>query len=79
VTAAIIARRGWRRASPNSKLVVIQGSNPISHENIRRTGLSGRLLGIVMTYPFMDVNQAEELTWKMPGEVGTRATRDLQA
>ncbi len=50
-------------------VVVIPKLESISHENISpNQGYSDRLTRVVMTYTFMDVNSAEELTVKMPGE-----------
>jgi hypothetical protein len=50
-------------------VVVIPRLESISHENISpNQGYYDRLTRVVMTYTFMDVNSAEELTVKMPGE-----------
>ena len=49
--------------------MIIPRLESISHENISpNQGFSERLTRVVMTYTFMDVNSAEELTVKMPGE-----------
>jgi ERF superfamily len=68
VTAADIAG-AVGDALAELEVVVIPKLESISHENISpNPGYSDRLTRVVMTYTFMDVNSAEELTVKMPGE-----------
>src|SRR5258708_21971006 len=68
VTAADIAG-AVGDALAELEVVVIPNLESISHENISpNQGYSDRLTRVVMTYTFMDVNSAEELTVKMPGE-----------
>jgi hypothetical protein len=68
VTAADIAG-AVGDALAELEVVVIPNLESISHENISpNPGYSDRLTRVVMTYTFMDVNSAEELTVKMPGE-----------
>src|SRR5215469_2699783 len=51
------------------EVVVIPQLVSISHENIApNQGYPDRLTRVVMTYTFMDVNSAEQLTVKVPGE-----------
>ena len=76
VTAADIAG-AVGDALAELEVVVIPRLESISHENISpNQDYPDRLTRVVMTYTFMDVNSAEELTVKMPGEGGIRATRD---
>src|ERR1017187_2365791 len=68
VTAADIAG-AVGDALAELEVVVIPRLESISHENISpNQGYYDRLTRVVMTYTFMDVNSAEELTVKMPGE-----------
>jgi hypothetical protein len=68
VTAADIAG-AVGDALADLEVVVIPRLESISHENISpNQGYPDRLTRVVMTYTFMDVNSAEELTVKMPGE-----------
>ena len=68
VTAADIAG-AVGDALAELEVVVIPNLESISHENISpNQGYPDRLTRVVMTYTFMDVNSAEELTVKMPGE-----------
>jgi hypothetical protein len=68
VTAADIAG-AVGDALAELEVVVIPRLESISHENISpNQGYPDRLTRVVMTYTFMDVNSAEELTVKMPGE-----------
>jgi hypothetical protein len=68
VTAADIAG-AVGDALAELEVVIIPNLESISHENISpNPGYSDRLTRVVMTYTFMDVNSAEELTVKMPGE-----------
>ena len=68
VTAADIAR-AVGDALAELEVVVIPRLESISHENISpNQDYPDRLTRVVMTYTFMDVNSAEELTVKMPGE-----------
>lgn len=68
VTAADIAG-AVGDALAELEVVVIPRLESISHENISSNqGYPDRLTRVVMTYTFMDVNSAEELTVKMPGE-----------
>ena len=68
VTAADIAG-AVGDALAELEVVVMPNLESISHENISpNPGYSDRLTRVVMTYTFMDVNSAEELTVKMPGE-----------
>ena len=68
VTAADIAG-AVGDALAELEVVVIPRLESITHENISpNPGYSDRLTRVVMTYTFMDVNSAEELTVKMPGE-----------
>jgi len=51
------------------EVVVVPQLVSISHENIApNQGYPDRLTRVVMTYSFMDVNSAEQLTVKVPGE-----------
>jgi ERF superfamily protein len=51
------------------EVVVIPQLASISHETISpNQGYAERLTRVVMTYTFMDVNSAEQLTVKVPGE-----------
>jgi hypothetical protein len=51
------------------EVVVIPQLESISHENIApNQGYQDRLTRVVMTYTFMDVNSADQLTVKVPGE-----------
>ena len=51
------------------EVVVIPQLVSISHENIApNQGYADRLTRVVMAYTFMDVNSAEQLTVKVPGE-----------
>jgi hypothetical protein len=68
VTAADIAG-AVGDALAELEVVIIPRLESISHENISpNQGYPDRLTRVVMTYTFMDVNSAEELTVKMPGE-----------
>ncbi len=68
VTAADIAG-AVGDALAELEVVVIPRLESISHENISpNQGYPDHLTRVVMTYTFMDVNSAEELTVKMPGE-----------
>lgn len=51
------------------EVVVVPRLESISHESLSpNQGYPDRLTRVVMTYTFMDVNSAEELTVKVPGE-----------
>src|SRR5260370_42104336 len=68
VTAADIAG-AVGDALAELQVVLIPNLESITHENISpNQGYPDRLTRVVMTYMFMDVNSAEELTVKMPGE-----------
>jgi len=68
VTAADIAG-AVGDALAELEVVVIPRLESISHENISpNQGYPDHLTRVVMSYTFMDVNSAEELTVKMPGE-----------
>ncbi len=68
VTAADIAG-AVGDALAELEVVVIPRLESISHENLTPNhGYPDRLTRVVMTYTFMDVNSAEELTVKVPGE-----------
>jgi len=68
VTAADIAG-AVGDALAELEVVVIPRLESISHENISANqGYPDRLTRVVMSYTFMDVDSAEELTVKVPGE-----------
>jgi len=68
VTAADIAG-AVGDALAELEVVVIPRLESISHENIApNQGYPDRLTRVVMSYTFMDVDSAEELTVKVPGE-----------